>query len=82
MFKMLWLSFFLSFFLRYVSVPATILHAGLRVKFDKDLEWSGSYVYQLVVNNLFTPIEKPVKSFLRSSMDVQCTPLSNGLLIC
>ena len=27
----------------YVSVPATILHAGLRVKFDKDLEWSRSY---------------------------------------
>ena len=27
----------------YISVPAAIMHAGLKVKFDRDLEWSGSY---------------------------------------
>ncbi|GMI09330.1 hypothetical protein TrVE_jg754 [Triparma verrucosa] len=28
----------------YISVPASILHAGLEVKFDADLEWSGTYL--------------------------------------
>ena len=27
----------------YISVPASILHAGLEVKFDANLEWSGTY---------------------------------------
>jgi dTDP-4-amino-4,6-dideoxygalactose transaminase len=27
----------------YISVPASILHAGLKVEFDSNLEWSGTY---------------------------------------